>query len=53
MDRDHDALDCPLCGTPVAVDGADAVAVCPLCCAVGMPMPGIAALAIPGGSRRR
>ena len=39
MDPQAAALDCPLCGAPVHVAHDEAIVICPMCDAVGVPLP--------------
>ncbi|WP_375399713.1 hypothetical protein [uncultured Amnibacterium sp.] len=41
MDPQARVLDCPLCGTPILLLRDDAIADCPMCSAVGVPLPGV------------
>lgn len=41
MASEADAVDCPLCGTPIHLLCDDVIVVCPMCDAVGVPLPGV------------
>lgn len=40
MDHEPGAIDCPLCSAPISRPPVDVIVVCPMCDAVGVPLPG-------------